>query len=403
MKKIQSICLFIGFYICFFLVKIATYILPAKKYTTHKTVLYLELFFPENAGYIYRTKKWAEILTENGYKVDIKIPLTKKQSYKYFEAEDVRFYLIPLFKRTWQVLTSYKYNVVIARRELLQYNDYGNLFLEKLLLKIHPKAILDFDDDISAAKQEPREITNFFGKLMLESGTKFTDSLKLYNKFIVGSSYLKHRILSIKENVNENEICIIPTCVDYESYSPKDYKQINKGTPINLGWIGSNENLGLLERIIPYLEDVNKKTPIKLIIISGREVKPKVDFEIENILWSYETQIENLLKIDIGLMPLENTPVTRGKCGFKLIQYMGLGIVSVAGAVTINKEIVDDRINGFLIEPEDGWTDILLEVFESKENFSEMSKLARKKIMENYSFQANTQRYLDFVSYVKSS
>lgn len=379
------------------MVKVATFLLPVKKRTSDKTVLYLELFFPENAGYIYRTKKWAEILIENGYKIDIKIPLTKKQSYKYFEAEDVRFYLIPMFKRTWQVLTSYKYNVVIARRELLQYNDYGNLFLEKLLLKIHPHTILDFDDDISAAKKEPREINNLFGKLMLESGAKFTDSLKLYKNFIVGSSYLKQIILSTNKNVKETSICVIPTCVDYESYSPKDYSHLNKTSHINLGWIGSNENLGLLERILPHLNEINKKTPIRLLVISGREVTTEGGIEIKNIPWSYETQIENLLNIDIGLMPLEDTKVTRGKCGFKLIQYMGLGIVSVASAITINKEIIDDKISGFLIDSDKNWETVLIEVIRSQKNFVEISKSARKKIIEQYSFQANTQKYLDFI------
>ncbi|MCB1023434.1 MAG: hypothetical protein KDB79_03535, partial [Acidobacteria bacterium] len=110
----------------------------------------------------------------------------RSESYKYHDTEDVRFYLIPLFRRIWQVWSSRDYNTVIVRRELLQYNDYGNLFLERLLLKIHPNVILDFDDDISAAKKEPRKITSLFGRLMLENGSKFTDSLKLYKKFIVG-------------------------------------------------------------------------------------------------------------------------------------------------------------------------------------------------------------------------
>ncbi|MCB1024853.1 MAG: glycosyltransferase, partial [Acidobacteria bacterium] len=216
-------------------------------------------------------------------------------------------------------------------------------------------------------------------------------------KFIVGSEYLKALVLDINKNIDEGDICIIPTCVDYEAYSQKDYSGINAHPIINLGWIGSNGNLALLENIIPYIDEVNKVTPVKLIVISGREIDPDVGFEIENLEWSYETQIDDLLKIDIGLMPLNDTRVERGKCGFKLIQYMGLGIVGVASSITINKEIVSDRVEGFLVDSDEDWTQVLLKVIELRDQFQEIGDAARRKINERYSFKANTQKYLTFI------
>jgi glycosyltransferase involved in cell wall biosynthesis len=237
---------------------------------------------------------------------------------------------------------------------------------------------------------------------MLENGTKFKDSLSLYKKFVVGSNYLKNYILENNQTVNEYDICVIPTCVDYESYRKKNYNKIFSQEKIVLGWIGSNGNLDRLESIIPQINEVHKTKPVKLVIISGRQVEHNVNFEIENIMWSYETQIEDLLKMDIGLMPINNTLEDMGKCGFKLIQYMGLGIVSIASAITVNKEIIDEEINGFLVEPDEDWFRKLLKILDSRDEFERIGNSARKKIEENYSFLANKDRYIKFIEELKS-
>ncbi len=397
MKIVNALLLFFSFYFCFVVVKVAGLFIPrAKAAKNPKKILFLSAFFPENAGYIYREQKWAEIFRENGFEVEIKNTLDKDRFYKYLETNDVRFHLTNLFKRVWQVLMSGRYDVVIVRRDLLLFNDYGNLFLEKLLLKIHPNAMLDFDDDISFAKNEPREITSSFGKLMLEDGTKFENSLRLYRKFVAGSNYLKELVLSKNAQAVERDICVVPTCVDYESHPQKIYKSEND-KPLVFGWIGSNGNLWLLEKIIPQLNELHKHFPLKLLVISGKNVVYDVDFEIENRMWSYETQIDDLRDIDVGLMPLDNTREDKGKCGFKLIQYMGLGIVSIAGAITVNAEIIDDEKNGFLVSPDNDWSRELLKVVKSRGEFEEIGDAARRKIFENYSFAANKEKYIDFI------
>lgn len=398
MNIIGSAVLFLVLYSCMFFARIAVFFLPQRTGSEKKRILFLSPFFPENAGYIYRAAKWAEILESKGFDVEIKQTLEKDQFYRYLQKNDVRFFLITLFKRTWQVLTSYKYDIVIVRRELLLYNDYGNLFLEKALLKIHPDAILDFDDDIGAAKLEPRKVESTFGKLMLEDGTKFRNSLKLYRKFIVGSGYLKQLAMSINIEIEDRDVCIIPTCVDYEKFPQKKYELRNDSKiPVVLGWIGSNGNLPLLEAIIPQLNQLNKEIPLKMIVISGKEFAPDADFEIENRMWSYETQIDDMLDIDIGLMPLNDTVRERGKCGFKLIQYMGLGIVSAAGAISVNKEIVEDNKNGFLVQTPEDWTETLRNAINLIDKFPEIGEAAHHQILTKYSFISNTKRYIEFI------
>lgn len=359
-----------------------------------KSILFLTAFFPGNAGYHWRAKEWFAPLEAQGYKADIVHAIEKDEFYKYKVSNLSLFHIKYLNKRFWQVIQSRKYEKVIVRRELLLYNEYGNLFLEKLLLKIHPNAILDFDDDIAFSKGEPREITSLYGKILAENGNKFTESLKLYNRFMVGSKYLKDYVLLRNTELNASQISVIPTCVNYESFVPKVYdtsKEI-----ISFGWVGGNHNLFLLDSIIKPLNKISKKHHIELIVIAGKDYKnEEAQFSIINKKWSLETEIEDIKLMDIGLMPLLNTNRDKGKAGFKLIQYMGLGVVSIASNITVNGEIVDDKINGFLVD--ENWETVIEEVIGKKENFGLIGSLARQKIMEHYSFKANTTKYLNFI------
>jgi len=305
------------------------------------------------------------------------------------------FMFIAMLRRCHQIIKARKYETVIVRRELLLFNDYGNLFMDKFLLKLHPNAILDFDDDIAAAKNQPKRITNWYGRLLLEDGNKFNNTLRLYKRFIVASNYLKERVLKENPQLPPENIVVIPTCVDYDKYPPKQYPEhIEK---ITFGWIGGDHNYPLLDILLPILNSLAERYSFKLLVIGGSEYKRDVKFEIEFVPWSLETEVENLYRIDIGLMPLTDDAKSRGKGGFKLIQYMGLGIVSVASAITINCEIIDHGVNSFLVYSHDDWEKILVNILDKKVNLSAMGKEARKKIEKEYTFEANKDKYIDFI------
>ena len=358
-------------------------------------VLYLEAFFPENAGYHYRTQKWVDLLNEGGFEARIRYVFERETFERLLSKPKVKsFQSIFLLRRMWQCLAALGFNCVIVRRELLVFNDYGDLFLDKLLLALHPNVILDFDDDLAAAKREPREITPF-GRLMFENPQKFADSLRLYSRFIVGSRYLRGLLTAQSGKLSDAEMITIPTCVDYEKHAAKDYD--GESECINFGWVGSAANQYLLEIVKPVLSQVARKRKIRFILITSDGYEPNVDFEVIKVPWRLETEIESLYRIDVGLMPLYDGPEERGKCGFKLIQYMGLGIVSIASAVTVNTEIVDDGQSGFLVHRETDWLRVIEEALARRSEFAQIGAAARKKIQGQFSFQANKQQYLDFI------
>jgi len=386
------------FFVTYFY-RFLTFILPIfiSKKSAKDGILFLENFPIENAGYQYRAKKWVDIFNNENLNAEVVTLFEDKNDFEQqFKNDDVTlFFIKSIRKRFKQCLYARKFHAVVVRRELLMFNDYGNLFMDKFLLKIHPNAILDFDDDISAAKKQPKRITNIYGKLLLEDGNKFNNTLRLYKRFIVASDYLKQKVLAENPNILEENVLVIPTCVDYNQYPIKEYPQ--KIEQIVFGWIGGDHNYFLLDSLLPVLNKLAKDYDFKLIVIGGAKYDRNTDFPIEFIPWSLDTEVENLYKIDVGLMPLKDDARSRGKGGFKLIQYMGLGIVSVASAITINREIISHNYDSFLYDNEQELIAILEAILANKILLSKVGYKARQKIEHNYTFKSVQESYINFI------
>jgi glycosyltransferase involved in cell wall biosynthesis len=367
----------------------------------NKSVLYLAAFFPGNAGYHWRVKKWTEELEKEGFTVNIASPLNELD-FKHLLAQDHHQFLIKSLKRRfWQVVASRKHETVIVRRELLIFNDYGNLFLEKLLLKIHPNAILDFDDDLSAAKKQPKKIANLFGRLMRENGDKFNESLQLYQHFIVASDYLKNRVLNQNKCISDSAICIIPTCVDYDKFAPKEYA--NNEKLITFGWIGGDYNYPLLEPVFKVLDELAEHYSFRFLVIGGKPIQRITKFTLDFVPWSLDSEISDLKKIDVGVMPLIDDEESRGKGGFKLLQYMGLGIASIASPITINKDIIGDESNGLFALTEEEWKIAFVKCLNGEIVLKKVGENGRKRIESSYTFNANKVNYIEFINRVRNS
>lgn len=358
-----------------------------------RRVLFLASFWPGNAGYEYRVARWADALGAAGYEVDIDCVFAHEEFWDWVEQNDWRLYVIPARRRLRRILDSQGYGTVIVVREILLWNDYGNLFLERLLLAMHPNAVLDIDDDLGAAKGEPKPIGRF-GRLLGEHPAKFSSGLQMYRHVIAGSGYLRQLVLQRSDNIRPEDVIVIPTCLDYELESPKVYR--GDPGPTVIGWIGGTGNLEQLDLVAPALRRLAAEIPLRLLVISGRPYLLD-GVEVENVQWNMATHTEQLRRIDIGIMPLRDTAAARGKCGFKLLQYMGLGIVAMATAITVNAEIVQDGVDGFLVAPDADWEVAFRRVLGRRDSFAQIGRAARRTVFERYSFQAHHDAYVDFV------
>ncbi|HVG16466.1 MAG TPA: glycosyltransferase [Chitinophagaceae bacterium] len=192
-----------------------------------------------------------------------------------------------------------------------------------------------------------------------------------------------------------NSVFLLPTCVDVVNKHNRLKDQ--EGDKIRIGWTGSHSTMIYLDEIVPMLKQVIDEFGVELIIISNRAPT----FTLPNmkyIPWKERSEIEDLSLLNIGLMPLPDDVWSEGKCGFKLIQYMALGMPVVASPVGVNKEIVEEKTNGFLCTSSAEWYAALKELISNANLRSSMGSKGRDKIVHNYSVQANAGSFLALFS-----
>ncbi len=173
----------------------------------------------------------------------------------------------------------------------------------------------------------------------------------------------------------------------------------NNISDIVFGWVGGNHNLHYLDMLVESLNRLTGDYRFKLIVVAGCDyANANAKFTIENKKWSLESEKDLIRVFDIGLMPIEDNAVGRGKCGFKLLQYMGLGVIGIATNVIVNGEIITDGENGFLVNPDNSdWYEVLKKALSLQSKYEEMGANARKTVEERYSFEANAPRYIEFI------
>jgi len=269
------------------------------------------------------------------------------------------------------------YDVVFLQRDLLSWK--GSPFLECLLRKLSKKIIFDLDDAIFTNKRQ-----------------KISKLIGLSDLVIVGNSYLREYAQRYNSRVE-----VIPTSVDTDKYSPLTKKT---GTKIIIGWMGTSSNLSNLEILSRPLSQLSEKYEFKFKVVSN--FPPRVNFlNSLNIVWrrwEAKKELEELQSFDIGVMPLVNNEWTRGKCGFKALLCMTCGIPVVISPVGVNREIVQNGINGFLADTEEEWIEKLSKLIDNKKLRKELGKAARRTVVEKYSIKTNLPKVLDVFKKVRS-
>lgn len=250
-------------------------------------------------------------------------------------------------------------------------------FIAKVLKK---KIIFDFDDAIWIAPSSQNKILTF-----LKFYSKTGKICKWSHQVVGGNTYLCNYAKRFNTNVIE-----IPTCVNTIDAHNRLKKQETE--KVVIGWTGSHSTMIYLDFFIPVYRRLYKKFNIDFVIISNKAPEYN-DPGIKFIKWQEATEVQDLMNINIGIMPLTNDAWSEGKCGFKLIQYLALGIPAVASPVGVNKIIIDEE-NGFLCTTEDEWFNALNTLLNDQNLRAQMGLNGRKKIQDQYCVYANKERFL---------
>ncbi len=328
------------------------------------------LFLLDEAGKTYdlapfMTASVWKILYQNGGIVQKALGITK--SY---------------LNRWAQVLfTAHRYDIIFIHREAAPLGPpIVEWYLKKVLGK---KFIYDYDDAIwipnTSAQNKIAGLVKAFWKVKYIC--KWSYKISAGNDFLC--DFAKQ---SEAQNIHR-----IPTVVNTDTRY-NQLKQHQSGNII-IGWTGSHSTLKFLDELMPVLQRLQKVYDFTFIVIADK--KPQLPLEKWTFLpWNEQTEISDLLQIDIGVMPLKNDDWSEGKCGFKLIQYLSLGIPAVANSVGVNKLIVEDGVNGFIADDDQSWEKSLRLLLEDESLRRKFGAAGRKKMVEEYSIASIKQGFL---------
>jgi glycosyltransferase involved in cell wall biosynthesis len=189
------------------------------------------------------------------------------------------------------------------------------------------------------------------------------------------------------------QVELIPTVVNPARYPVRCAR--DDGT-VRIGWIGTPANSAYLDSVIGALNEIGRSRAVQLVTIGASRL---VDLTVPQVqhAWSDDTEGELLASVDIGVMPLPDSPWERGKCGYKLIQYMAAGKPVIASPVGVNTEIVTQDV-GYLASKPAQWRRALLRMIDDPEGRRRMGVAGRVRVETHYSSAVTAPRLVSLFS-----
>lgn len=297
-------------------------------------------------------------------------------------------YLMILIRRCYAMVYDLRNNpkVIVVQREIFPRKilPIGRILLKRMLANSY--VIWDFDDDI------------FEGEISKDEAGILCDCS---DKIIVIGEYLK----SLLPEAVQNKVLTMPTTdkpLNSEGLAKcLKYRKNIYTNEIHIVWVGTSGNLPSLKMIS---NDIEKSAVLlkklgKRIVLTVVCNRPLIvshkDYLLRNIKWTREMAQLEMQKAHIGIMPLLNTKFALGKGGFKLIQYMSNGLPVIGSNIGFNKEVINNGVNGFLIEDnsEGVWTKRIVEMATNFETWENMSNSSFQRYQNQFSYEKNLKMW----------
>ncbi|NLS75920.1 MAG: glycosyltransferase family 4 protein [Chloroflexi bacterium] len=280
-------------------------------------------------------------------------------------------------RRLAELLSVGRYDMLFVHREVFPFFTPA---VERLARRLQPRFVYDFDDAIYTRPTYQRNWRDW-----LRDPARVADVVSLASHVIVGSRHLEEYARQ-----HTTAVTRIPTPVDTDRYQPRTSRSPSGDAPV-IGWVGSHSTLPSLQLILPALEILRSRGhDFRLKVVGARNVH---DLDagrvpVERVVWTLDQEVANLQGCDIGVMPLASSPWEDAKCGFKLIQYMAVGLPCVASPVGENRYIVEHGRSGLLAESADEWVAALGSLLRDEELRRQMGEVGRQRAEEQYSLRA---------------
>jgi glycosyltransferase involved in cell wall biosynthesis len=313
-----------------------------------------------------------------------------------------RFRIAPLLqelqRRGWKVhvdtLPQRQYGLRIARR-LDAIRSCDVVLLHKL--RLHPlearwlawcNAHVVFDIDDATWLSQPRRAEDT--PVASASRVRAFRGLCRHSRLTLAGN----PILAAKARQAGGRVQIVPTAVDVSTFTVPDFAKRKGGVAV---WIGLPGNLQYLEPLRPAFAQLSQRFPsFRLRIVSSR-FPDWDDVAMERVIWRPGIETQALPGADIGLMPLNDDEFTRGKCAFKLLQYMAASLACVASPVGVNSEVVADGLTGLLATTQVQWQHALERLLADRSLRERMGAAGRQRVERDYDLRVVVPAAADLV------
>jgi glycosyltransferase involved in cell wall biosynthesis len=222
-------------------------------------------------------------------------------------------------------------------------------------------------------------------------GGKIDALMQHASMVVAGNDYLAERA----RRAGAASVEVLPTVVDLERYAPPVRPGVDAAKPVVIGWIGSPATVGYLQALAEPLARVAAGRAIELHVIGASAALPGV--AVVQVPWSEAGEVQAIGGCDIGIMPLLDSPWERGKCGYKLIQYMACGLPVVASPVGANMHIVEPGVSGFLADGPAQWEAALVQLADDVALRRRLGRAGRAAVEAHYSLQVAAPRLIGWL------
>ncbi len=348
-------------------------------------ILFLTIHRPNRSpSQRFRFEQYLPYLKEKGFDCTHFFLLNEKDDKKFYSKGKIISKLFLVLKSISKLFklsrTASDYDFIFIQRECFM---LGTSYFEKRFSRSRAKLIYDFDDsiwllDVSNANK---------AFAWLKNPDKTSKIISVCDTVVGGNEYLGNYAKEFNKNV-----IVIPTTINTTEYCKKEKQVSDK---IRIGWSGSLTTIKHFEHAIPFLCKLKQKFGDNLgFKVIGDPAYVNEALNIKGIGWKSETEVEELLTFDIGIMPLPNDKWAQGKCGLKGLQYMALEIPTIMSPVGVNTEIIKDGENGFLAGTEEEWINKLSDLIESKTLREKIGKAGRETVVEKFSVESQKDNFL---------
>ena len=204
---------------------------------------------------------------------------------------------------------------------------------------------------------------------------------------IAGNEFIADHYRSIGKPVY-----VVPTSIDTDLWKPVAAEPTDS---FNIGWMGSRSNLRFLESIEQPLKAFLADHKDALLTVVS-DVRPDLSLIPDDrwrfVKWTAEHEIKETQRMDVGLMPLDDTDWSRGKCGFKMIQYMSVAKPVVISPYGVNRDILNMGEPGSGAITAGDWYEGLDQIYSDRELATRLGKEGRRIVEENFSVRLNAVR-----------